>query len=458
MIINSNVKIDENKWKEFLYVFFKDNEDEVNLNLTIRENEIEIIAKNEVKEINFTLNKMIENQEEIMLKTSLLKLYDIYLPWGSLVGVRPSKLVRKLILKYSYDEIFEILSKIYLVSEEKILLLLEVVKNSIKFLDKDSIGIYIGLAFCPTKCTYCSFPAYLKKGKYLENYDKYFNCLIKEIEEIGKVCKEKKLKINSIYVGGGTPSYLNYIELEKLLESIKNSFDFSSLKEYTFEAGRIDTIDEQKLKILKKYLVSRISINPQSFKDETLKLVNRYHNLDKLNEVYKLSKEYDFDINMDFIIGLPKENTEDILNTLEKFKEYDPENVTFHYLALKKASYLTQTNYNLSDDIDFSLVSKKIYNLMKEKKYIPYYMYRQKNSSQDGENMGFCKEGKQDIYNIEMIEENKTIIAIGAGAISKIIEDEKIVRLVNPKDPLMWINEFDKRLEEKIKIIRGIDE
>ncbi|WP_156299177.1 coproporphyrinogen III oxidase [Streptobacillus canis] len=456
MKIKSNYEINENKWNEFIYVFFKENEDEVYIEVKEDEEYIHISANNGEKSIEYKLEKMIDNQIEVMLKACLLKLYDIYVPWGSLVGVRPTKLVRKLLKDNDYEKIVKVLQEIYLVSSEKSNLLIEVVKNSIDFLDDKTIGIYIGLAFCPTKCTYCSFPAYLKKGKYEQRYEEYFQTLLREIREVGSLCKELNLEINSIYVGGGTPSYLSIEELNELLVTIKEYIDMKSLKEYTFEAGRIDTLDSQKLTMLKDFDVTRISINPQSFKDSTLKLVNRYHNIDKLNEVYMEAKRLKLDINMDFIIGLPRENTEDVLNTLEKFKQYDPENVTFHYLAMKKASILTKSKYFEEDALDHKLITQKITEIMREKQYFPYYMYRQKSSSIDGENMGYCKEGKQLIYNIEMIEEYKTIISIGAGAITKLIKDDIIKRLINPKDPLMWIDEFEDRLNEKKKEIRGL--
>ncbi|WP_064615453.1 coproporphyrinogen III oxidase [Streptobacillus moniliformis] len=455
MKIISNYKINENKWKEFIYVFFKDNNDEVFIEVKDFGDSIYINAKNDSNIVEYSVLKMIDNQIEVMLKSSLLRLYNINVPWGSLVGVRPTKLVRKLLKNNSFDNILKILQEIYLVSYEKATLLLEVVKNSIDFLDDKTIGIYIGLAFCPTKCTYCSFPAYLKKGKYEKRYDEYFLTLLREIKEIGNLCSELNLEVNSIYVGGGTPSYLTHDELEILLKTINENIETKFLKEYTFEAGRIDTIDNLKLSMLKIYNVTRISINPQSFKDSTLKLVNRYHNLDKLNEVYTEAKKLSLDINMDFIIGLPLESTEDVLNTLEQFRKYNPENVTFHYLAMKKASTLTKNKYFKEDLLNHELITKKISEIMNEKGYIPYYMYRQKSSSISGENIGYCKSGKQLIYNIEMIEEYKSIISIGAGAITKLIKDDLIKRLINPKDPLMWLDEFEDRLNEKKIEIRG---
>lgn len=443
-------RVDDNKYNEFIYVFFKDNEDDVYITSEINEEYIKLKVNNKVEMI---AKNLLENQEEIMSKAILLKLYNINVAWGALIGVRPTKLVFKLLKLFNYEKIKYILKEIYLVSDRKIDLLFEIVRNSIKYIDNDTISVYIGLAYCPTKCTYCSFPAYLKKGKYLEKYQEYFETILKEIEIIGQVIKKLDLKINSIYIGGGTPSYLSEEELRLILLKIKEYIYQENILEYTFEAGRIDTINEEKLKLLKEYKVTRISINPQSFKESTLKLVNRYHNIDKLNEVYTLAKEMKFQINMDYIIGLPLEFTEDILNTLEISKKYDPENVTFHYLAMKKASNLNKENRFYNQDLNYKLINERIFEIMKETGYIPYYMYRQKNSFVEGENLGFCKPDTQLIYNIEMIEENKTVISIGAGSITKLISKNEIKRVVSPKDPLMWLNEFEQRIKEKVQKI-----
>lgn len=456
MKINSNIEININKWREFLEVFFKENEDTVEILVKEYENIVEVKSSNLNKEIVFTLEKLVENQVDLMMKASLIKLYNINNSWGSLVGVRPTKLVRKLKENYDNSSCKEILEKLYLLSKDKIDLLINIHENSKDFLDFDTTSLYIGHSFCPTKCTYCSFPAYLKQGKYLQKYEEYFSCLIREIKETLKACNEAKLNITTLYIGGGTPSYLDYEELEIFLNTIRENLKMEKLLEFTFEAGRIDTLDEEKLLILKKYGVTRISINPQSFKKETLKLVNRYHDIDQLNLVYSLSKKIGFDINMDLIMGLPKENTQDMLNTLDEISKYDAQNITIHYLAMKKASYLNKKGYIFEEEIDYKLIEEKTEEIMRKNGYIPYYIYRQKNSAYNGANIGYCKKGKQLIYNIEMIEENKNVIAIGAGAISKIIKKDNIVRLVNPKDPLMWVNEFENRLEEKIKIIKGL--
>lgn len=452
MKIRSNKNINENKLKEFLYSIFPENDDEIKVVFKEDINNIEIIYNDEY---TFSLPIMYdrEKQELAMLKTGLLKLYDKNLLWGGIVGVRPSKLFFSILKEVkSFDKVCEILKKVYLVSDEKIKLLNNIAKNSIDYIDKTSVGVYIGIAFCPTKCSYCSFPAYLKKGKYELNYDKYIDCLIDEVAKIGQLLSKLNVKISTIYIGGGTPSFLNLYELKRLFSAINLNYDMSNLLEFTFEAGRIDTLDDEKLELLKEYKVDRISINPQTFKEQTLKLVNRYHDIEKLNAVYNKAKQLGFIINMDYILGLPKENTQDMLNTIQKMCEYDVQNITIHNLALKKSSYLTQTKF-FHEELDYEKIYKKIYEMAKDKKYIPYYMYRQKNSYTWGENIGFCKNGYQSIYNIDMIEENKNIFGIGAGSVTKLIDNNSIKRISSPKDPLAYVLEYEQRLNQKIKEI-----
>ena len=349
-----------------------------------------------------------------------------------------------------------------MVSDEKIDLLLNIAKRQAPYLDRETIGIYIGIAYCPTKCTYCSFPAYLLKGKYAERYDEYFESILKEITEIGTLTKELNLKISTIYIGGGTPSILSAKEIEKMLNTIKESYNLDNLKEFTFEAGRIDTLNRKKLEVIKNSGVNKISINPQSFNERTLKLVNRYHNKNQFDSVYNIAKELELEINMDLILGLPGETTEDILFSLEEIGKYNPENLTIHNLAIKNASELNKKNYRHEGNLDYEKIFEKVNEVTEEKGLYPYYMYRQKNSFQWGENLGYSLDGSESIYNIEMIEENKVIIGIGAGAITKLIwKDSKknrdnIKRLVNPKDPLVWINELDERLKNKKEEIREL--
>ena len=497
-MIRANIEINQNKLEEFVRVLLPENygvisensENNVEININFEKSKnvenfskdcgklennenknaelvtvnTALIDKNSgkiLKKVTFSHKKINDeyfDQAEVMAKASLMELFDKKdkYKWGILIGVRPTKIVgRFLKMGLNYDEIDEILEKIYFVSDEKRKLLLDIVKRQAPYLNKETIGIYIGIAFCPTKCSYCSFPAYLLRGKYAERYDEYIGSIYHEIREIGQLTQEMNLKINTIYIGGGTPSILTAEEIDKLLKTIKENYNLDYLKEFTFEAGRIDTMDEEKLSVIKSYGVNKISINPQSFNEKTLKLVNRYHNREQFDNVYKIAKNLGLEINMDLILGLPRETTEDILYTMEEISKYNMENLTIHNLAIKNASRLNKENYAHEDVLDYKKIYEKIENVTKNKGLFPYYMYRQKNSFQWGENLGYSLNGCESIYNIEMIEENKTIIGIGAGAITKLIwfdegkKRDNIKRLVNPKDPLVWINELPKRLKQK---------
>ena len=400
------------------------------------------------------------DQGEVMAKGSLLRLFnkEKAYKWGALVGVRPTKIVRRFLNRgLSYDKIEKILKDIYHVNDQKVQLLMEIVKREMKYLDRGTVGVYIGVAFCPTKCTYCSFTAYLLKGKYAQRYDEYIMGLYRETKDTGKMTKELGLKINTIYIGGGTPSILSEEEIEGLLLSVKKNYDLEFLEEFTFEAGRIDTLNRKKMEIMKKYGITKISINPQSFNEATLRKVNRYHNKEEFDNIYKIARELGFQINMDLILGLPGETTKDIMYTLEETAKYNPENLTIHCLAIKNASSLNKEDYIHVDTIDYEKIYERINEIALEKGMNPYYMYRQKNSFQWGENIGYSIEGYESIYNMEMIEENKTIIGVGAGAVTKLIwqgeNKDNIKRILNPKDPLVWLNELDMRIENKRRII-----
>ena len=297
-MIFSNININKNKLEEFVrvllneeYDILSENSDEDIIievvenseNIKVKTKLVERTTNQTIREIEFNFEKINEkyfDQSEVMAKTSLLKLFNKEkdYKWGALIGVRPTKIVRRFLnMNLSYEKIAEILENVYFVSKEKINLLLEISKRQKKYLDKETIGIYISVAFCPTKCTYCSFPAYLINGKYKERYNEYITSLFKEVEEIGKFTKDLNLKINTIYIGGGTPSILPEYEIENLLETIVKNYNLDFLKEFTFEAGRIDTLNREKLQIIKNKGVNRVSINPQTFNEKTLRKVNRYH-------------------------------------------------------------------------------------------------------------------------------------------------------------------------------------
>lgn len=408
---------------------------------------------------NYT-DKMVD-QKTVMVKAGLLLLFDKVYPWGALVGVRPTKLIRRfLIMGYSYDEIEEILEKLYFVFPEKIKLLIDVVKKENQYLNPKGVNMYVGIPYCPTRCKYCSFASYEIKSKLGNHYDKFVETLIEEIRLTGEFLKDKDIKIESLYFGGGTPSILTERDLENVLCEIYKNIDLSNLKEFTFEAGREDTLTKEKLEILKKMKVDRVSLNPQTFNEKVLKELNRNFDKKHFDEMFSEIKKMGFIVNMDFIIGLPGESVEDILNTFEKVREYEIDNLTVHFLAIKNGSTLIKNNYKITD-IENQKIEEKIKEVIEEKKMSPYYLYRQKNSMNWGENVGYSVEGKESIFNIEMIEENQSTIGLGGGAISKKVEmiDEtrfSIVRYINPKDPYMYICEMEERMKQKEELFKNL--
>ena len=408
---------------------------------------------------NYT-DRMVD-QKTVMVKAGLLLLFDKVYPWGALVGVRPTKLIRRyLIMGYTYDEIDEILEKLYFVFPEKRKLLIEVVKKENEYLNPKGVNMYVGIPYCPTRCKYCSFASYEINSKLGNYYDDFVKTLIEEIKLTGEMLKDKDVKIESLYFGGGTPSILKEKELKNILEELYKNIDLSYLKEFTFEAGREDTLTKEKLEILKEMKVDRVSLNPQTFNEKVLKELNRNFDKKHFDEMFEEIKRLGFVVNMDFIIGLPGESVEDILNTFETVKGYDIDNLTIHFLAIKNGSTLIKNKYRITE-IENQRIEDKIREVVEEKNLKPYYLYRQKNSMNWGENLGYSIEGKESIFNIEMIEENQSTIGLGGGAISKKVEmiDEtrfSIVRYINPKDPYMYICELKDRMKQKEELFKNL--
>ncbi|TDT67936.1 anaerobic coproporphyrinogen III oxidase [Hypnocyclicus thermotrophus] len=458
--IKRNFEIREESIKEFVRILIPELLDkEIEFKLKYIADHILINTKIDNKEIEFkykNYENYIEDQVIVMAKISLLLLMGKKYPWGGLIGVRPTKKFYTMyeIIK-DVELVKKILKELYLLSEEKIELLETIFYKEQNLLDRkdnNKINVYIGIPFCPTKCKYCSFASYEIKSSIGKSYNEFVDCLLKEIE----ICSEtlSKKKIESIYIGGGTPTTLTEEDLEKILIKINEKIDFTYLKEFTVEAGRIDTLSIKKLEIMKKYRVDRISINPQTFKEETLIKLNRYYNKDEFNKYYKIAKKLGFVINMDFILGLPGETTQDILNTLENIKKYNIENLTIHTLAIKRASHLYQENYK-HIELDKVKIENKINEVLEEKKLKPYYMYRQKNTYNWGENIGYAVEGTECLFNMRTISEDQDTFGFGGGAITKKIEKikegiYKVNRIINPKDPNAYIKEFLDRLEKKI--------
>lgn len=458
MIINSTFQMNHRSIEEFARVMVPE----------ALEKTLDIEVKKEQENIVITLtiegetesfiypdqNGRLEDQEITMVKILILKFFKKNYSWGGLMGVRPTKVVRRLLaLGYSYDEIRRIMKDFYIVSEEKTELLIKVVKKELEFLDREHINLYIGIPFCPTKCKYCSFASYEINSGVGRYYKDFVKTLLKEIEITGEFLKEENFKISSIYIGGGTPSTLTEEDLEAILSAVNTHIDMSDVREFTFEAGREDTLTDRKLEIAKQYGVDRISLNPQTFKVETLKKVNRRFDRENFEKYYKKAKDIGFIINMDIIVGLPDETTEDVLFTLNELEKFDIENLTIHTLAFKRASNLFKESQERVE-LDGKVIIEAIGKLVEKKEMNPYYLYRQKNIMEWGENIGYSKLGCESVFNIEMIEENQSTMGLGGGAITKIVIPETeyrdyIERYVNPKDPALYIREMEERMGAK---------
>ncbi|MGL5085268.1 MAG: coproporphyrinogen dehydrogenase HemZ, partial [Clostridium sp.] len=327
--------------------------------------------------------------------------------------------------------------------------------------DEKSIAIYVGMAFCPTRCFYCSFAANPIGGnKKLVN--PYLDALIYEINEIRKYVDERNLTIESVYFGGGTPTAVNNEEFENLMNEIHNSFVKNrNLLEFTVECGRPDSITHEKLITMKKYNTTRISINPQTMKDETLTMIGRGHNSQDVIDKFNMARELGFDdINMDMIIGLPGEGLDDAKNTAKELLKLKPDNLTVHGLSLKRASilyenFILKKGIQIKPQIELASMYEESRELAKSLGLSPYYMYRQKNMVGNMENLGYSKKGKECIYNIQMIEDKQTIIALGADAVSKVVflEENRIERFANVKDVKGYTSRIKEMVEEKRKLL-----
>jgi coproporphyrinogen dehydrogenase HemZ len=423
----------------------------------------EIIDKDplETGETDFSLIIRIPNEIEDKnrgkqyLYDSLASLTGLKPEWGILTGVRPVKLAGEMIRGgLSLEETKSQLGQQYSVGPSKADLLIETWKAQQKALEnpiKNSIGLYIGIPFCPSRCLYCSFPSYeatsLRTKKYLE-------ALWKEIAFVSKEVANSGWTIESIYVGGGTPTTLSASELSCLLETVHGSFSLDEIREFTIEAGRPDTISREKLKVMRKYGVDRISINPQSMKLETLEAIGRAHLPEDIIRAFEIAREMDFTvINADLIAGLPGEELDDFMESLETIISLRPENLTVHTLAVKRASKLAEIDdeYSYHQGKRVGLMLEKGSTVLKAAGYHPYYLYRQKQMTGNHENVGYTLPGKESLYNIRIMEENQTIVAMGAGGISKVWypEDNRLERIPNVSNYEIYIERIDEMIQRK---------
>lgn len=375
----------------------------------------------------------------------LSKELNTTLPWGSLTGVRPTKLARDLIEYGEMKEhlVAEILERDYFVSKDKAELVASILKNQKCIIRNDNlIDIYVNIPICPTRCVYCSFiSSELERVK--NKVDDYIDAVIKEINAVKDIIKNKVYIVRTIYIGGGTPSVLNEKQLDRLLSEI--NFPVS---EFTVECGRADTITDEKLDILKKHNVTRISINPQTFCESTLKRIGRKQKNNEVLDAYSKALVRDFQVNMDFIAGLPGEKLGIFKRTIKTALELYPNNITIHTLSVKKGAELKNNEQKLEDRDVFKMVGYAEKTLI-QNGYKPYYLYRQKNQLSGLENVGFFRDNSICMFNIDSMEETNTIIGIGANAISKRVYnlEHKIEREANVK----FIEEYIARIDELIE-------
>ncbi|TYS60943.1 coproporphyrinogen III oxidase [Sutcliffiella horikoshii] len=387
--------------------------------------------------------------------------------WGILTGIRPTKLLHSKLQKGEPKEkVHQHLREDYLITDEKIDLMQQIVDRQLDVVPDlhdlgDEVSIYIGIPFCPTKCAYCTFPAYAINGKQ-GKVDSFLGGLHHEIDAIGAWLKEKGIKITTVYYGGGTPTSITAEEMDMLYEQMYASFpDMEKVREVTVEAGRPDTITPEKLEVLKKWNIDRISINPQSYTQETLKAIGRHHTVEETIDKFHLAREMGMNnINMDLIIGLPGEGVGEFAHTLEETEKLMPESLTVHTLSFKRASEMTQNKnrYKVADRYEIGKMMDMATEWTTIHNYVPYYLYRQKNILGNLENVGYALPGQDSIYNIMIMEEKQTIIGLGCGASSKFVHPEtgEITRFANPKDPKSYNDGFEHYTDEKIRILEEL--
>lgn len=398
-----------------------------------------------------------EKKIAVLLYDLLSSLTGFRPPWGILTGVRPTKLMRTAIAESGESGAIRHFTDDLLVSPQKAALAASVAKTenaAVSLSRPDSYSLYVSIPFCPTRCSYCSFVSHSISGAKKLIPD-YVRLLCSELEDTARIASELSLRLETIYIGGGTPTSFSADDLEQIVSTISHCFDISSVREFTVEAGRPDTVTDDKLRALKTAGVNRISINPQSFNDAVLKNIGRVHNSDITVSAFNKARNAGFDyINSDLIAGLPGDDTGSFIDSVLRLFDLSPENITVHTLALKRSSELvtgkkqSTVAYETAEMLDES--AKLLYN----NKYTPYYMYRQSRSIGDLENVGWAKRGFECLYNIYMIEETHTVLGAGAGAVSRLKAPgvNYIERIFNYKYPYEYISRFDNLLERKNRI------
>ena len=382
-------------------------------------------------------------------------------PWGALSGVRPSKLTtRHLLAGGTAESADRLLEETFFVTPARRRLCVQASQASVRaaaLLEPNDVSVYVGIPFCPTRCAYCSFVSQTEgsAGKLLTPY---FDCLLREIETVGAGLRRAGLTLRTLYIGGGTPTTLSAAQLKTLMEAINRHFDRARLIEYTVEAGRPDTVDPEKLRVIRDLGANRVSINPQTMNDAVLRAVGRPHTAADIERAFAQARNAGFEsINMDLIAGLPGDNPESFARSLEWVLALDPSNVTVHTLALKKGAELFSRREGLPPQAAVEAMVDYANEALSGRGYAPYYLYRQKYMSGSLENVGWCRDGDLCLYNIYMMEELSSILALGGGAVSKRnLPEHRLERQCNPKYPKQYVERIEEVLAAKSALLEQL--
>ena len=411
------------------------------------------------------VKKLTDDDNELVSAQLLYKLLcdftGLTQPWGILTGVRPVKLLRRLAEESSEEQAVKKFEKDFFVSNEKIALSRETEHNERKILElskPESFSLYVGIPFCPSRCSYCSFVmASIERGEKL--IEPYTKLLCEEIKRTAEIANKLGLRLETVYFGGGTPTTLSAEQLDTVLRTVNKSFDMSTCREFTVEAGRPDTIDIAKLFALKENKVDRISINPQTVNDEVLKTIGRKHTAQQFFDAFELARKCGFDnINTDLIAGLPTDTPESFKNSLDSIVRLNAECITVHTLCMKRASRLTTegVTLDLQQARDAREMLAYTQNILGQNEYIPYYMYRQSRMVGNLENVGWSKKGFESLYNVYVMDETHTILACGSGGVTKLKRNnpDYLERIFNFKYPYEYIDRFDELIQRKSGIMQ----
>lgn len=436
---------------------------EVNGNiLTVAAN---VYDKHKTQSVTADENADRKSMMSVLLYNVLSEILEITYPWGLLYGVRPARRMHALTDAFSENGAKKIFKEKYLVNHAKTELTATVMHSENKIIALSgckSFSLYISIPFCPTRCSYCSFVSHSIENT-VKLVEPYVDLLIKEIEETGIYAKRFGLRLETVYFGGGTPTTLSAKQLSRIFLAVQKNFDLSTVREYTVEAGRPDTVTEEKLCALKSAGITRISINPQTFNDDVLKTIGRQHSAKDTVSAFELARKCGFDnINMDFIAGLPGEDVPSFEKSIGKGIELYAESITVHTLSLKSGAYMA-TKEAVFDSSSKKIVASMVdysNEMLSQNGYYPYYMYRQGKSLGNLENVGWCRAGFECLYNIFMMDETHTVLSVGAGAVIKLKNQYtgKIERIYNYKYPYEYIDRFDEILNRKNSINRFYNE